>query len=67
MPKKKQAEPKVLRITLVKSGIGYSKEHKATLRALGFHRLHQTVEQVDTPALRGMLSKVNHLVEIEEK
>lgn len=58
---------KVLRITLVKSAIGYSQRHKATLRALGLRRLHQTVEQVDTPALRGMISKVNHLVVVEEK
>lgn len=57
---------KVVRITLVKSPIGYSKKHKATVRALGLTRMHQTVEQVDTPALRGMLSKVAHLVEIEE-
>jgi large subunit ribosomal protein L30 len=57
---------KSLRITLVHSGIGYSKKHKATLRALGFHRLHETVEHEDTPAIRGMLSKVNHLVIIEE-
>jgi large subunit ribosomal protein L30 len=57
---------KKLRITLVKSAIGYSVKHKATVRALGFRRLHQTVELVDTPALRGMLLKVNHLVEIEQ-
>jgi large subunit ribosomal protein L30 len=61
------SEPvKRLRITLLKSAIGYSVKHKATLRALGFHRLHQTIEQADTPSLRGMLSKVNHLVKIEE-
>jgi large subunit ribosomal protein L30 len=59
--------PKTLRITLVKSGIGYSVRHKATLRALGLRRLHQTVEHVDSPSLRGMLSKVNHLVEVEEQ
>jgi len=58
---------KVLRITQVKSGIGYSQRHKATLIALGLHRLHQTVEQVDTPALRGMILKVNHLVVVEDK
>ena len=57
---------KTLRITLLKSAIGYSVTHKATLRALGFHRLHQVIEQPDTPSLRGMLSKVNHLVKIEE-
>lgn len=60
------AEAKVLRITLVKSAIGYSKTHKATVRALGLRRMHQSVEQVDTPTLRGMLAKVAHLVEIEE-
>ncbi len=58
---------KVLQITLVKSAIGYSQRHKATLRALGLRRLHQTVEQVDTLALRGMILKVNHLVVVEEK
>jgi large subunit ribosomal protein L30 len=61
-------EPKkLLRITLVKSGIGYSVKHKATLRALGLNRLHQTVVQEDSPALQGMLRKVNHLVQIEEQ
>jgi large subunit ribosomal protein L30 len=58
---------KILRITLVKSGIGYTKRHKATLQALGFHHLQETVRQVDSPALRGMLRKVNHLVKIEEE
>ncbi len=61
-----QPEPKMLRITLVKSAIGYSEKHKATVKALGFHRLHQTVELPDTPSVRGMLLKVNHLVKIEE-
>lgn len=58
---------KKLRITQVKSAIGYSVKHKETLRALGFHRIGQTVEQVDTPALQGMLRKVNHLIKIEEQ
>ncbi len=62
-----QTEQKIVRITLVKSPIGYSKTHKATVRALGLHRMHQTVEQVDTPTLRGMLYKVAHLVEVEER
>lgn len=57
---------KILRITLVKSPIGYSKRHKDTVRALGLRRLHQTVEQVDTPSLRGMLYLVSHLVKVEE-
>lgn len=64
---KKAATPKTLRITLVKSGIGYSEKHKETIKALGLHRLHQTVEQVDSPALQGMLRKINHLVTVEEQ
>ncbi|HEY3343599.1 MAG TPA: 50S ribosomal protein L30 [Anaerolineaceae bacterium] len=67
MAEKTNAEPKVLRITLIHSAIGNTKKHKATVRALGLHRLHETVEQVDSPSLRGMLYKVNHLVRIEEK
>lgn len=66
MPKKKEAVKK-LRITLVKSVIGYSEKHKATVRALGLHRMNQSVEQVDSPVLRGMLMKVNHLVKVEEQ
>ncbi len=61
-----QTKEKTVRITLVKSPIGYSVRHKATVRALGLTRLHQTVEHADTPALRGMLYKVNHLVKVEE-
>lgn len=60
------ASEKRVRVTLVKSPIGYSKKHKATVRALGLRRMHQSVEHVDTPTLRGMLSKVMHLVEVEE-
>jgi len=65
---KKAAAPvvKMVRITQVKSAIGYSVVHKATIRALGIKRLHQTVEHPDTPTLRGMLYKVNNLVVIEE-
>ena len=65
----KTAEPKekVVRITLVKSPIGYSVRHKDTIRALGLRRMHQTVEHVDTPTLRGMLYKVSHLVEVVEE
>ncbi len=66
MPSKKEPKEKVLRLTLVRSAVGYSKEHKATVRALGFKRLHQTVEHVDSPTLRGMIYKVAHLVEVEE-
>jgi len=59
--------PSVLRIKLVKSPIGYSERHKRTVKALGLHRLHQTVEQPDTSAVRGMVAKVAHLVKVEEK
>jgi large subunit ribosomal protein L30 len=65
MAKKKAG--KVLRITYIRSTIGFSKKHKATIRALGLRRLNQTVEQTDNPALRGMLSKVDRLVRIEEQ
>lgn len=66
MPRKKADKEKTIKITLVRSPIGYSKRHKGTIRALGFKRLYQTVEHVDSPTLRGMLYKVNHLVEVEE-
>jgi large subunit ribosomal protein L30 len=55
-----------LRVKWVKSAIGYSKDQKATIRALGLRKLQQTVEHEDNPALRGMIRKVNHLVKIEE-
>jgi large subunit ribosomal protein L30 len=57
---------KILRITLVKSPIGYSKRHKDTVKALGLKRMHQTVEHADTPSIRGMIYKVNHLVKVVE-
>ena len=66
MARSKKKEKKVL-ITLVKSPIGYSKKQKQTIEALGLRRLNQTIEQVDSSALRGMVNKVNHLVEVEEE
>ncbi len=63
----KKKEGKLLQITYIRSSIGYSQKHKATIRALGFHRLHQTVVHPDSPALRGMLAKVDRLVKIEEQ
>ena len=59
-------EAKRLRITLVKSSIGYSRRQKGTVRALGLRRLHQTVVQEDNPVIRGMVKKVSHLVKVEE-
>ena len=56
-----------LRITWVKSGIGYSKDQKRTLKSLGFHRLNQSVTHDDSASIRGMVNKVRHLVKVEEK
>jgi len=53
-------------ITWTKSAIGYSQRQKDTVRALGLHRLHQTVEMQDTPEIRGLVEKVRHLVKVEE-
>lgn len=55
-----------LRITYRKSAIGYNVKQKATIRALGLKKLNQTVEHEDTPAVRGMIAKVPHLVHVEE-
>lgn len=57
---------KTLKITLVKSPIGYSVRQKATIKALGLHRMNQTVEQNDTAVIRGMIDKVSHIVKVEE-
>lgn len=65
MAEKTETE-KVLRVTLVRSPIGYNYMQKRTVKALGLNRMHQTVEHADTPALRGMIAKVIHLVEVEE-
>ena len=55
-----------LRITWVKSGIGYTEIQKKTLKALGFHRLNQSVVQQDCASIRGMVNQVRHLVKVEE-
>ena len=65
MPKK-ESTGKTIRVTLVRSPIGYTKDQKETAKALGLRRLHQTVEHKDTPALRGMVRKIIHLVQVEE-
>jgi large subunit ribosomal protein L30 len=57
---------KKLRITQVRSAIGLPKDQKATVRALGLKRMNDTVEQADTPAVRGMIFKVKHLVRVDE-
>jgi large subunit ribosomal protein L30 len=60
------SEANRVKIRWVKSQIGYDRRQRATLRGLGFRRLHQTVEVEDTPAVRGMIDKVIHLVVVEE-
>ncbi len=64
---KRASKGKALRITLVKSPIGSSERQKRTVRALGLRRLRQTVELVDNPAVRGMITKIQHLVQVEEQ
>jgi large subunit ribosomal protein L30 len=55
-----------LRITYTKSSIGYAEDQKRTVRALGLHRMHETVEHEDNRTIRGMAHKVAHLVTVEE-
>ena len=57
---------KTLKVTLVKSTIGQKPEKKATVRSLGLKKLNSSVEKEDTPALRGMIAAVSHLVKVEE-
>ena len=56
-----------LKLKQVKSSIGYDGRQRATLRGLGFRRMQHVVEVEDTPAVRGMLSKVSHLVAVLEE
>jgi large subunit ribosomal protein L30 len=55
-----------LRITQVRSTIRTKPEHRGTMRALGLRRINTSTERDDSPALRGMLRKVDHLVRVEE-
>ena len=60
------AKAKTIKITQIKSPIGYKQKAKATLKALGLRKIHQTIEQVDSPVLRGMISRVDYLVKVEK-
>jgi len=65
--KKKAADaPRRLKITQIRSGIGKPGTHRRTLQALGIKRHQQSVVQVDSPAIRGMLFQVRHLVSVQE-
>ena len=57
---------KKLKITLVRSTIGYKYDQKDTVRRLGLKRMHQTVVKEDNPQVRGMIEKVKHLLTVEE-
>ena len=54
-------------ITWVKSSTGYARDQRETIKALGLHRLHHSVEHDDSPSIRGMIAKVKHLVHVEPK
>ena len=63
---KKVEKKAILRVTLVKSPIGFPEPQKRTVKALGLRKMNQTVEHEDTPALRGMINAVIHLLKVEE-
>ena len=56
-----------IRITWIKSAIGYEERQRKTLETLGFHRLNQSVVREDTNSVRGMINRVRHLVKVEEE
>jgi large subunit ribosomal protein L30 len=59
-------EAKMLKITLVKSGIARPGKHKVVLIGLGLKKLNKSVIRQDTPEIRGMINKVSHLIQVEE-
>jgi len=62
----KVEKKKKIRITQIKSKIGYKPKAKKTLEALGLRKLHQSVEKVDGPAVRGMIRKIEYLLKVED-
>ena len=58
-------EQKTVKVQLVRSPIGTKQIHRQSVRGLGLRKLHQSVELEDTPAVRGMIDKVNYLVKLE--
>lgn len=58
--------PKKVKVTLVRSRHGRLASHKACVAGLGLRRIHQTVEVIDTPENRGMINKVQYLLNVEE-
>ena len=62
----KEGKNKILKITQVRSRIGYKPKAKKTLDALGLRKMNQTVEKNDSPAIRGMIKKIEYLLKVEE-
>ena len=62
---KKSAGTKRVKVTLVKSTIGFDKRQAAVVESMGLRRINHTVELADTPSIRGMIHKVRHLVEVQ--
>lgn len=65
MAKAKKDTGATVKVTLIKSVIGRLESHRATVKGLGLRRMHHTVELQDTPAVRGMINKVNYLLKVE--
>ncbi len=63
---KKSGDARKVRITLVKSPIGFDRTQGATVQGMGLRRIGHSVELVDTPETRGMILKVRHLVTVQE-
>jgi large subunit ribosomal protein L30 len=66
MPALSENPEKKLRVTYTKSAIGYNREQKRTIAALGLRTLGQSIEHRDNPAIRGMIARVKHLVTVQE-
>jgi len=60
------AKKKQIKVTLVRSPIGFQPKHRACVRGLGLKRMHQTVVLEDTPSVRGMVNKVDYMVRVEK-
>jgi large subunit ribosomal protein L30 len=58
---------KVLKVTQVRSPIGFDRKQALALRGLGLRRIRHTIEVADTPAARGLILKVRHLVEVKDQ
>jgi large subunit ribosomal protein L30 len=67
LPDMAETKKQMLKITQVKSRIGYKKKAKATLDAMGLKKMNQSVELPDNPAIRGMIKNIKYLIKVEDK